>query len=499
MEHTWTEPLTPSAPASSLLRRLHGLRLFAGEARTPGLGDEVVARFVSTDARLAEAITLAEQVHGQLVDTYGAMVCMAEADLCAFLQKDYLSFYGPEASSPYVPLAAAGPWIVTAHGAVLHDSGGYGMLGLGHAPPQLAAALSTPWVMANVMTPSFSQRRFSTRLTREIGHARGACPYDQFVCLNSGSEAVSMAARISDIHAHRQTGAGAPHEGQRIRTLSLEGSFHGRTARAARASHSTAAIYQRHLASFRDRDVLSTVVANDVDGLNSTFARARQEGIFYESMFLEPVLGEGRPGLALTRAFYDRARELTAAHGTLLIVDSIQAGLRATGCLSVVDYPGFEDCVPPDMETYSKALNAGQYPLSVLALSPATARLYVTGLYGNTMTTNPRALEVGCQVLDCVTDDLRANIRQRGAQLIARLNAVAAALPGSITEVHGTGLMVNAELEPARFFVNGAGGVEERLRRAGIVMIHGGTNGLRFTPHFGITPPEVDLIADTVY
>ncbi len=503
MEPTAHEPFAQPSTASSMLCRLRGIRMFAGEAATRGLGDGIVKRFLATDPRLAEAITVAERVHGELVQNYGALVCMAEADLCEFLQEDYLSFYGPAASSPYVPLAAAGPWIVTAHGAVLHDSGGYGMLGLGHAPPQLTEALATPWVMANVMTPSFSQRRFSSRLTREIGHTRGghsrdACPYTRFVCLNSGSEAVSMAARVSDIHANRQTVAGAPHHGQQIRTLSLEGSFHGRTARAARASHATAAIYQQHLASFRDRDTLDTVAPNDIDALGRVFERARRKGVFYEAMFIEPVLGEGQPGLSLTRAFYDRARELTAAHGTLLVVDSIQAGLRATGCLSVVDYPGFAGCAPPDMETYSKALNAGQYPLSVLALSPQAAELYVTGLYGNTMTTNPRALEVGCQVLDSITDGLRINIRQRGAQLAQRLEEVAARLPGSILGVQGTGLMVNAELDPLRHTVHGVDGIEERLRRAGIVMIHGGTNGLRFTPHFAITEAEIDLIADSV-
>ena len=75
------------------------------------------------------------------------------------------------------------------------------------------------------------------------------------------------------------------------------------------------------------------------------------------------------------------------------MVDSIQAGLWGQGCLSIVDYVGFEDCAPPDMETWSKALNAGQYPLSVVGLSGRAANLYSVGIYGNTMTTNPRALE----------------------------------------------------------------------------------------------------------
>ena len=66
-------------------------------------------------------------------------------------------------------------------------------------------------------------------------------------------------------------------------------------------------------------------------------------------------------------------RKIIKSHHTLMIVDSIQAALRATGALSICDYPGFEDADAPDMETYSKALNAGQVPLSVLALQDSAA------------------------------------------------------------------------------------------------------------------------------
>jgi acetylornithine/succinyldiaminopimelate/putrescine aminotransferase len=62
-------------------------------------------------------------------------------------------------------------------------------------------------------------------------------------------------------------------------------------------------------------------------------------------------MGEGQPGVVLDRAFYDRARALTKQHHSLLLIDSIQAGLRAKGCLSVVDYPGYETADAPDMET----------------------------------------------------------------------------------------------------------------------------------------------------
>lgn len=73
-----------------------------------------------------------------------------------------------------------------------------------------------------------------------------------------------------------------------------------------------------------------------------------------EAMYMEPVMGEGQPGKVIDRAFYDVARRLTKEHSSILVVDSIQAALRARGSLSVIDYPGFEDADAPDMETYSK-------------------------------------------------------------------------------------------------------------------------------------------------
>jgi acetylornithine/succinyldiaminopimelate/putrescine aminotransferase len=255
--------------------------------------------------------------------------------------------------------------------------------------------------------------------------------------------------------------------------------------------------YRKHLASYQGRQNLLKVPSNDVAALRAIFAHADANDIFIEAMFLEPVMGEGRPGRAVTRAFYDEARRLTLEHGSLLLIDSIQAGIRATGCLSIVDYPGFEDCVPPDMETFSKALNAGQYPMSVLALNERAASLYVKGIYGNTMTTNPRALEVASTVLEGITPALRQNIRDRGVELVEKLKGLQAEFPHMITLVEGTGLLLCAELDP-KYPVVGFDGVETWCRRHGLGVIHGGQNALRFTPHFAITSVEVDLLIAVV-
>jgi len=249
----------------------------------------------------------------------------------------------------------------------------------------------------------------------------------------------------------------------------------------------------KHLASFRGRDDLLTVVPNDVAQLRRAFARAERERWFIEALLMEPVMGEGNPGLAIEREFYDAARELTAEHGSLLVVDSIQAGLRTHGFLSIADYPGFEDALPPDVEAYSKALNAGQYPLSVLALSQQSADLYRHGVYGNTMTTNPRALDVACAVLESITPALRANIEERGRELVSKLRALADELDGEIVDVQGTGLLASAELA-TDLPCHGFGSIEERMRLNGLGVIHGGANSLRYTPHFAVDSDEIDLI-----
>ena len=304
---------------------------------------------------------------------------------------------------------------------------------------------------------------------------------------------MSIASRIADINTRVLTDPGARYEGRAVRGLTLRGSFHGRTDRPARFSHSSSKQYKKHLASHRDREYLLTVEPNDIAALNAVYAAADSDNIFIEAFFMETVMGEGNPGMAIDPDFYARARELTRQHESMLVVDSIQAGLRAHGVLSIVDYPGYTDLDEPDMESYSKALNAGQYPLSVLALSQKAAATYRQGLYGNTMTTNPRALDVAIAVLESFDDKLRANIRERGEQLIAGLDALASELDGAITSTQGTGLLVSCALAD-RYKIYGADSTEDYLRKKGLGVIHGGEHSLRYTPIFDISSKEVDLI-----
>lgn len=480
----------------SLIDTLAPLRAH-GKARTTGLDDAVILDFAARDPQLGEAIAAAVVEFAGVQAEFPELLALDENAQAAQVQAGFINFYAADAANPYVALTARGPWIVTLKGAVLYDTGGYGMLGLGHSPKVVIEAMAKPQTMANIMTPHVSQLRFANAMRREIGQTRGGCPYTAFMCLNSGSESVSLASRIVDANAKTQTDPGARHAGKAIKRLVVKGAFHGRTERPALYSDSSRKTYLQHLASFRGEDTVLTVAPYDKDALRKIFAEADVNGWFIEAMFLEPVMGEGDPGRSVPVDFYNLARELTAAHGSLLLVDSIQAGLRATGFLSIVDYPGFESAAAPDMETYSKALNAGQYPLSVLAVNERAAGIYKRGLYGNTMTANPRALDVACTVLASLTPELRANIQQRGRDAVALLEALQAELGGPITKVQGTGLLFSCELTK-QFKGYGAGSTEEWMREHGVGVIHGGENSLRFTPQFAVTKAELELVVGVV-
>ncbi len=480
------------------IEMLREMREFGGNARTTGLDEATIERFLA-DPALAGAIEDALARHRELRDEFGDFLKLDESEQMQQAQAGFINFYPDDAVNPYLPAAARGPWIVTLKGAVLHDNGGYGMLGFGHNNPAVHEAMCKPQVMANVMTPSIAQMRLTTALNKELGHTRaGGNPYARYLCLNSGSESVGLAGRFADINSKEMTAEGAPHAGRQVKRIAVKGAFHGRTSLPAMYSDSTRSTYLKYLASFAKHDhELVIVEPYNVQQLEDAFAEADKQGWHIEAMFLEPVMGEGDPGRAVTPEFYAAARRLTRDHGTLLLVDSIQAGLRTNGVLSIVDYPGFQDLDAPDMETFSKALNAGQYPLSVLAVSEHTAKMYRKGVYGNTMTANPRALDVACATLAQIDQGVRDNIRDRGREFVDKLNALKDELGGLITKVQGTGLLFSCELDPS-FKCYGDGSTEEYMREHGVGVIHGGTNSLRFTPHFNVTSAEVDLIIANV-
>ena len=117
------------------LTALKEIRNNSGNMDTIGLSDEVIEKFCKLDSNLLQAISEGLSNHRELRNRLGDEVMQSnEIDLVSKLQEDFVNFYAPATVNPYVAMAAKGPWIITSHGAVVHDNGGMGCLVQDMAP-----------------------------------------------------------------------------------------------------------------------------------------------------------------------------------------------------------------------------------------------------------------------------------------------------------------------------------------------------------------------------
>lgn len=476
---------------TSLRATLNGL-VKVGSTMTHGLTDDLLVPF-ENDKYLNRALDLAETNLESIHAHHGEYLSRSEEDCIGVLQEDYENFYEPHFKNPYIPMGSNGPWIVTTHGNVIHDNGGYGMLGLGHTPSEITPALHGHDCQANIMTASFEAKEFADLLRQELGHRNMTeNPFPKFMCLNSGSEGVELALRVSDAYSKQV----APGKAKLI--IAMEDSFHGRTTRAGSLSQSCWPKYQKNLGSWEQLPPVIHVPANDSDALREKFRELQGQDVHVEAVVMEPTQGEGAPGFNITREFYDTVRELSTDHNAVMVIDSVQAGFRTRGSLSIIDAAGFESAEPPDLEVWSKAINAGQFPLSIVGLHKRMVGVYPFGVYGNTMTSNPRAMKVGSAVLRTIGPEIRANIVQRGEEFKAMLHRVADYYPEAAENVTGSGLLLALHMR-SNYPVCGPIELEQQIRRAGVGVIHGGENAIRFTPHFRITSEEIEMVEKVLH
>ena len=105
------------------LQALYEIRSSTGKAETDGLPDSIISEFLQIDPSLSRAIEEASVNFQSLINEMGEnLLSMNEGELSSLLQSDYVNFYSAPTVNPYVAISARGPWIVTSHGAVIHDN-----------------------------------------------------------------------------------------------------------------------------------------------------------------------------------------------------------------------------------------------------------------------------------------------------------------------------------------------------------------------------------------
>ncbi|HKN75291.1 MAG TPA: aspartate aminotransferase family protein [Candidatus Acidoferrum sp.] len=342
--------------------------------------------------------------------------------------------------------------------------GGIAVNALGHAHPRIVKVIRREATRAIHLSNLF-HNSFQGPLARKLAQWSGL---DRVFFSNSGAEAVEGALKLARLYGRTSADApGAPAHKHRI--LALENSFHGRTFGAV--SVTSTEKYRLPFAPLVPG--IEFVRFNDVADLEAKFDDT------VCAILLETIQGEG--GIyPVSEDFWNRARALSTKNGALLIADEIQCGLGRTG--RNFAYQKFSSM--PDVVVVAKPLAAG-LPLGAILTSEAVAQRVSPGLHGTTFGGGPLACATALEFLNIIEDEkLLANIRERGAELLEGLSALAAKFP-FIREIRGEGLMIGIELS-----IDGAPFVQQAMLKGLLInCTHDFT--LRLLPPFLVTRAQV--------
>ncbi|GAA2102625.1 acetylornithine transaminase [Streptomyces albiaxialis] len=232
---------------------------------------------------------------------------------------------------------------------------------------------------------------------------------------NSGAEANEAAFKIG-----RRTG--------RSHMVATRGGFHGRTMGALALTGQPSK--QEPFAPLPGE--VTHVPYGDAEALR---AAVTEDTAF---VILEPVQGENGV-IVPPEGYLTAAREITAATGTLLVLDEIQTGIGRTGHWFACQAEGVE----PDVITLAKGLGGGLPLGATLAFGPA-AGLLAPGQHGSTFGGNPVSCAAGLAVLETVeTDGLLDHVKRIGARLRDAVRELGHPL---VAEVRGAGLLLGIVL-----------------------------------------------------
>ena len=210
------------------------------------------------------------------------------------------------------------------------------------------------------------------------------------------------------------------------------------------------------------------------------------------AIVVEPIQGEGGYIVAPDQ-FLQRLRELTRAHGILLVVDEVQSGMGRTGKMFAIEHAGVE----PDVVAIAKGVASGM-PLGVTA-ARADLMTWPPGAHASTFGGNPVSCAAALVTIKLLKDRLIANAADVGAHLIAGLKALTEKHP-LIGDVRGRGLMVGVELVRDRDTKERApderNAVVTAAFRRGLLILGAGKSSIRFSPPLVLTRDEADTALD---
>ena len=283
---------------------------------------------------------------------------------------------------------------------------------LGHGHPALVEAV-TRQISSLAHVSNYFATEPQIALAENLRRISGAGDRGRVYFGNSGAEAIEAAIKL------------ARRNGQNKKILALTNSFHGRTMGSV---------------SLTGKPVLRDPFLPLLPGIEhiETTIEALEEHITSDvaALVLEPIKGEAGV-VDLPEGYLKRARELTAEHGVLLILDEIPTGIGRTGTWFAFQQHG----IVPDAIAVAKGL-AGGVPIGALITFGDASDLFTTGQHGSTFGGNPLATAAGNAVIaEIERAGLIDNAVTRGEQLRSAI-----ARKPLVSELRGSGLLIGVGL-----------------------------------------------------
>lgn len=358
---------------------------------------------------------------------------------------------------PPVALASGSGAVVTdVDGASYLDLlGGIAVNILGHGHPAILEAV-TRQMSTLGHTSNLYANEPGIALAEALAGLLAADAETRVLFCNSGTEANEAAFKLS-----RLTG--------RTKLVAAQDGFHGRTmgALALTGQPSKQAPFAplpgdvTHV-PYGDADALAAAVGDDT-----------------AAVFLEPIMGES--GIVVPPDGYlAAARDITAHHGALLVLDEVQTGMGRTGTFFAHQHDG----ITPDVVTMAKGLGGGLPIGACLATGPA-AQLLTPGLHGSTFGGNPICASAALAVLRVLADD--DLVRRAGALGKTLRHNIESLRHPTIDHVRGRGLLCGIVLTTPT-----AKDVETAARAAGFLVNAAAADVVRLAPPLTITEPQLD-------
>ena len=269
-------------------------------------------------------------------------------------------------------------------------------------------------------------------------------PVDEphFLFASDGAAAVEQALKIAFQFWSNQGTEG------RTRYLALGGAYHGDTIGAISLG---AGGFGTDVFDPLRFSALRAPGYDDPDWADAAVALVEAHAHELAAVVLEPLV-QGAAGMEVTDpASVRRLVEAAQGHGVLVIVDEVATGFGRTGTLFASEQCG----IRADLLCIGKGISGGYLPL---AATVAGGRVYEAFLgpdlsertfyHGHSYSGNALACAVGLRHLQLVDEwDVLANVRQRAAQLEARLAEAVTPL-AAVAAVRQRGLMTGIELAP---------------------------------------------------